>query len=155
MHTLIFTNVKEATTMMHATQRCKWVLFLQKQHHAFQSGSSSALIVIQSLSRVQFFETSWTVADQASLSFLHMCAKLFQSCLTLCRPMDCRFLHQAPLSMGFSRQEYWSELPSPPSGDLPDSRIEPASLMSHELTGWFFTTRATREAHPCPSLVHN
>ena len=33
--------------------------------------------------------------------------------------------HQAPLSMGFSRQEYWSGLPCPPPGDLPDPGIEP------------------------------
>ena len=38
--------------------------------------------------------------------------------------------HQAPLSMGFSRQEYWSALPCSPPGDLPDSGIEPASLRS-------------------------
>ena len=36
--------------------------------------------------------------------------------------------HQAPLSMGFFRQEYWSELPSPSPGDLPDPGIQPASL---------------------------
>ena len=36
--------------------------------------------------------------------------------------------HQAPLSMGFSRQEYWSELPRPSPGDLPDPGIEPRSL---------------------------
>ena len=36
--------------------------------------------------------------------------------------------HQAPLSMGFSRQEYWSELPSPPPGDFPELGIEPTSL---------------------------
>ena len=41
--------------------------------------------------------------------------------------------HQAPLSMGFSRQEYWSELPCPPPGDLPDPEIKPASLMSPAL----------------------
>ena len=35
--------------------------------------------------------------------------------------------HQAPLSMGFSRQEYWSGLPCPPPGDLPNSGIEPRS----------------------------
>ena len=40
--------------------------------------------------------------------------------------------HQAPLSVGFSRQEYWRLL-SPPSGDLPDPGIEPRSLMSPEL----------------------
>ena len=38
--------------------------------------------------------------------------------------------HQAPLFMGFSRQEYWSGFPCPPSGDLPDSEIKPTSLTS-------------------------
>ena len=38
--------------------------------------------------------------------------------------------HQAPLSMGFSRQEYCSRQPFPPPGDLPDPSIEPSSLMS-------------------------
>ena len=51
---------------------------------------------------------------------------------------------QAPLSMGFSRQEYWSGLPRPPPGDLPDSRIEPASLLLASPDG-FFTTSATGE----------
>ena len=50
---------------------------------------------------------------------------------------------QAPLSMGFSRQEYWSGLPCPPPGDLPDPGIEPTSLVSAELAGGFFTTSAT------------
>ena len=36
--------------------------------------------------------------------------------------------HQTPLSVGFSRQEYWSELPFPSPGDLPDPGIEPASI---------------------------
>ena len=45
----------------------------------------------------------------------------------------------APLSMGFSRQEYWSGLPSPPPGDLPNPRIEPTSLTSPALAGGFFT----------------
>ena len=53
---------------------------------------------------------------------------------------------QAPLSMGFSRQEYWSGLPCPSPGDLPDAGIEPASLMSPDLAGKFFTTSATWEA---------
>ena len=47
---------------------------------------------------------------------------------------------QAPLSMGFSRQEYWSGLPFPPSGDLPDSGIEPVSLGSPSSAGGFFST---------------
>ena len=58
-----------------------------------------------------------------------VCAKSLQSCLTLSDPMDC-IACQAPLSMGFSRQEYWSELPCPPTGDLPNSGIKPVSLMS-------------------------
>ena len=53
---------------------------------------------------------------------------------------------QAPLCMGFSRQGYWSGLPCPPPGDLPDPGIEPASLTSPALAGGFFTTRATWEA---------
>ena len=52
---------------------------------------------VKSLSRVQLFAILWTVA------------------------------HQAPLSMGFSRQEYWSGLPFPSPGDLPDPGIEPMS----------------------------
>ena len=51
---------------------------------------------------------------------------MLQSCLTLCDPMDC-VAHQAPLSMGFSRQEYWSGLPFPSPGDLPNPGIEPRS----------------------------
>ena len=48
--------------------------------------------------------------------------------------------HQTPLSMGFSRQEYWSGLPFPSPGGLPDPGIEPASLTSAALAGGFFTT---------------
>ena len=42
--------------------------------------------------------------------------------------------------MGFSRQEYWSGLPCPSPGNLPDPLIEPSSLKSHALAGGFFTT---------------
>ena len=54
-------------------------------------------VKVKSLSRVRFFAAPWTVA------------------------------HQAPPSMGFSRQEYWSGLPFPSPGDLPDPGIEPRS----------------------------
>ena len=66
------------------------------------------------------------------------CVQLFSSLWSVAR--------QAPLSMGFSRQEYWSGLPCPPPGDLPDPGIEPASVMSPALTGKLFTTSATWEA---------
>ena len=55
--------------------------------------------------------------------------------------------HQAPLSMGFSSQEYWTRLPYSPPGDLPEPRIEPTPLLSPALAGRLFTTSATWEAH--------
>ena len=67
-----------------------------------------------------------------------MCAKSFHLCSTLCDSMD--FSLQAPLSMGFSRQEHWSRFPRPPPSDFPDSGIKPMSLTSLALTGRFFTT---------------
>ena len=60
-----------------------------------------------------------------------MSAKSLQSCPTLCNPVD--VAHQAPLSMGFSRQEYWSGLPCLPTGALPNPGIEPASLLHCQL----------------------
>ena len=58
--------------------------------------------------------------------------------------------HQAPLSMGFSRQEYWSGLPCPPLGNLPDPEIKLLSLMPPALAGVFFTPSATWEAQNSP-----
>ena len=58
-----------------------------------------------------------------------------QSCPTLCDPMDC-----SPLSMGFFRQEYWTGLPFPSPGDLPNSGIKHVSPASPALAGGFFTT---------------
>ena len=52
---------------------------------------------------------------------------------------------QAPLSMGFSRQEYWDGLPLPAPGDLPDPGNEPTSLASPALAGGFFTSSAIWE----------
>ena len=62
---------------------------------------------------------------------------------------------QAPLSMDFSRQEYWSGFPCPPPGDLPDTRIKPGSLMSPALPGRFFATSTTWEAHINPGYLIN
>ena len=85
-----------------------------------------ACVSVKSLSRVQLFATLWTVA-----------------------------LHD-PLSMGFSRQEYWSGLPCPLPGDLPDPGIEPAPLKSPALTDWIFTISATWEVPQShmKSLLH-
>ena len=67
-----------------------------------------------------------------------------QSYLILCNPWT--VAHQAPLSVGFSLQEYWSGVIFPPPGDFPDPGIEPMSLMSPALAGGFFSTSATWEA---------
>ena len=78
------------------------------------------------------------------LACMHVCAESLQSCPILWDPMD----YSPPgssLSMGFSRQEYWSGLPYPPCQDLPDPGIEPTFLMSPKLAGGFFTTSATWE----------
>ena len=66
------------------------------------------------------------VAVLSHFSLVQLCATLWTVAL------------QAPLSMGFSRQEYWSGLPCPPPGDLPNPGMEPASLLSPILAGVFF-----------------
>ena len=81
-------------------------------------GPESHSRVLSRYSRVRLFVTLWTLALQA------------------------------PLSLGFSRQEHWSGLPCPPPGHLSDPRIKPASLMSPALAGGFFNTSATWEAPP-------
>ena len=68
-----------------------------------------------------------------------------KSCLTLYDPMDCSL----PGSMEFSRQEYWSEVPFPSPGDLPDSGIESQVLVSPALAGWLFTTALPGKSLDC------
>ena len=88
------------------------------------------------LSRVQLFATLWTVA------------------------------HQAPLSMGFPKQEYWSGLPFPSPGDLPNLKIKLTSLESLALEDGFFTIEppgmsfsryrcCCSVAQLCPTLGHH
>ena len=68
------------------------------------------------------------------------CCSVAQSWLTLCDPMAVALW--APLSMGFSRQEYWTGLPFPSPGDLPNPRTQP---MSPALAGRLFTTKPPRK----------
>ena len=63
------------------------------------------------------------------------CIRLFATLWTV--------THHAPLSMGFTRQEYWSGLPCPPPGDLPDLGIKPMALQPPALAGRSFTTEPT------------
>ena len=60
--------------------------------------------------------------------------------------------HQVPLSLGFSRQEYWSDLPCPPPRDLPNPGIEPVSFMSPALAGRFLTPSASWKTPAGPVL---
>ena len=76
--------------------------------------------MLSCFTRVQLFVTLWTVACQA------------------------------PLSVGFSRQEYWSGSSFPSPGDLPNPGTEPMSLMSPALAGGFYTTSTTWEAWGVP-----
>ena len=61
--------------------------------------------------------------------------------------------HLAPLSMSFSRQEYWSGLSFPTPGDLPNPGIEPASLVSLALAGGFFTTAPPGKQEGCAPAI--
>ena len=67
-----------------------------------------------------------------------------QSCLTLCNPWT--VAQQAPLFMGFSREEYWNGLPFLPPGNLPNPGIKLVSPVSPALAGGFFTTSSTWKA---------
>ena len=85
----------------------------------------------------------------------YMCAN---SCLTLCNPMDCMALPWNPLfrlrcPWNSPGKNYWSGLPFPPSEDLPDPGIQPASLVPPASAGGFFTTCATWEQYVC-SMYH-
>ena len=70
---------------------------------------------------IQFIIQTYIICNHAN-------AQLLQSCLT-----PCTAAHQAPLSVGFSRQEYWSGLPCPPPGNCLNPRINFASPMSSVL----------------------
>ena len=72
-----------------------------------------------------------------------MHAKSLQSCLTYVTLWT--VAHQAPLSVGFSRQEYWRGLPCPPPGDILNPGIKPESHMSPASAGRLFTINATWE----------
>ena len=88
-------------------------------YESIRDGSWKPCLRAQSLSCIQLLVTPWTVPCHA------------------------------PLSMGFSRQEYWDSCPFPPSGDLPDPGIKPASLAPPEVAGRFFT--AEPPGRPCPA----
>ena len=81
-----------------------------------------------------------------------MCAQL---CTTLRPRQVWTVARQAPLFMEFSRQEYWSGVPFPSPGDLPDSGTEPMCLMSLALAGRFLTTVLPGKPRSCCYLCLN
>ena len=82
------------------------------RHMEWRKTKHKVKVKVKSLSHVQLFATPWTVA------------------------------HQAPLSMGFSRQEYWSGLPFPPLGDLPDPGMQYLGTISKMTERSLFITSA-------------
>ena len=86
------------------------------QADAEPRGKPASAIVLSNFSHIRLFVTPWTVVCQA------------------------------PLSLEFSRKEYWSGLPCPSPGDLPNPGKEPAFLLSLAPVGKFFTSSATWEA---------
>ena len=81
-----------------------------------------------------------------NMTYMHAYVLSHFSCVQFHGHTPWTVTYQAPLSMGFSRQEYGSGLPCPPPGALSNPGIEPVSLMSPALAGGFFTTSATWEA---------
>ena len=90
----------------------------KKTYGLLSSGLSSLVLYVPTTGSVE------RISKTFSLSGLE--SEVTQSCQTLCNPKDSS-LYQAPRSMGFSRQEYWSGLPFPSPGNLPNPGIEPRS----------------------------
>ena len=123
--------------ILHGKQSCRgWAFWLERRKRKksqkqleSQGNWVSIDMHVCSLSQVWLFVTQWTVACQA------------------------------PLPMGFPRHEHWSGLPCPLPEDLPDPRIEPASLASPALAGGFFTTEPSgmpnKHWHPCTKYNQN
>ena len=112
---ILHVDLCQATLATNQSRHWEWIPKGQNKgepsyRRQSRVGSITGLLLLLSrFSPVQLFVTLWTAS------------------------------HQAPLSMGFSRQEHWSGLPCLPPGDLPDPGIEPMSLMSLALAGRFFT----------------
>ena len=86
----------------------------------------------------------WKNIYSICLACVHVfsCVQLFVTPRTILYTV-----RQAPLSMGFSRQEYWSGLPFPTLGDLPDPGMKPVFLVSPKLAGGLFTTESPGKPH--------
>ena len=145
-----------------SSQQCSFVftssLFCPSIHR-------SPLLSLQTKGTIHFYSVSQQSVKNSSLPKQRESSRiqpLLKACVCVCvcvrvctlscfsRVQLCATLwtipRQAPLSMGFSRQDYWSGLPCLPPGDLPNLGTEPRALKSPALTGGFFTTSSTWEA---------
>ena len=123
--------------------------FLSKVQLYKMHGRSPIWSIASSL--LSFFELRESIKSSHNKFALHlyrnacMHAQSLPLCLTLWNLRT--IAHQAPLSMGFSRREYWSELPCPPPGDLPDPGIEPTFLTTPSLADRLFASSTTGKPH--------
>ena len=121
--------------MSHIPGRTEWDS--KRFHHTAHNGMQfkTCELFIFGIFHLIFSDYSWPwvtetieseTMDKRLLLLLLSCFSHIQLCVTLWTAAC-----QAPQSIGFSRQEYWSGLPCPPPGDLPDSGIEPTSPVSY------------------------
>ena len=102
---------EDSVLLSHQGSPLSWILIWEEKREMFEVVTEKYYkCFLCVLSQVRLFVTPWTIA------------------------------RQAPLSMEFSRQEYWSGLPFPPPGDLPNPGIKPRSFASPALASRFFTT---------------
>ena len=114
---------------------------LQKYFSAFSSPFLGGIEWLEWVAVGYFLSLGQLGSDNIWVGCMRECS-VTQSWPTLWTPWT--VAHQAPLSMGFPRQESWSGLPFPIPGDLPDPGIEP---VSPAVAGGFFTTKPPRKLH--------
>ena len=143
----------------HGLNLCLWILHAPRSvplvSHHFAPSAFPALHSWGSCVKTSLIVQPWTVPLSASVEPIQnqLCYACMHACmlscvLTLCDSKD--YSLQAPLSMGFSRQESWSGLPYHPLEDLPDPGIEPTSLASPALAGRCFSTEPLGKTQGAP-----
>ena len=121
----------------------------KEYYSVLQLDSSAELIILALYKYICFFSPESFESELYTVWYFE--SEVTQSCPTLCDPWT--VVGQAPPSMGFSRREYWTGLPFPSPGDLPDSGIKPRSpaLQADSLPSeppgnpvWYFTRKQFR-----------
>ena len=133
--------------LYHVSYTWVWFLYFQSLY------LYSNVCMLSHLSCIWLFAMLWT--DQPDFYVLGIFQARILDSETSCSVVSdsatpWTVAYQAPLSMGFSRQEYWSGLPLPSPGDNPDPGIKLTSFTSPTLAGRFFTTSAT-----CKDFLHS